>query len=170
MGFQLGIDVPDSPSHPAFPFETIEEACLAANAAIDSGFLRIAAQNVTIQTGPGTIYKMISDEHIQRQHQGQDPPLAPFNFVLVVGLPGGQLPLGYHSEEAMRVAVENVIAEKVLRHCAKEGCEHTFIEGRTGLVWMEMTKSEFLRKQHAVAVQMQKAQQAAEGQNLRIIT
>jgi hypothetical protein len=168
MGYQLGIDVPNSPPHPAFPFDTMEEACTAANAAIDNGYLKIAAQGVTIQTGPGTVYKMISDEHMQKQSRGEEPPLAPYNFVLLVGLVGGQIPLGYHSEESMRLAVETVVLEKILRHCTKEGHEYTYIEGRVGLVWMEMTKTDFLRKQHALAVEMQKQAQEAEANKSRI--
>ena len=168
MGYQLGIDVPNSPPHPAFPFETMEEARITANSAIDNGFIKIAAQGVTIQTGPGTVYKMISDEHMQLQDRGEEPPLAPYNFVLLVGLQGGQIPLGYHTEERMRLAVESVVLEKILRHCTKEDHEYTYIEGCVGLVWMEMTKSEFLRKQHALAIELQRQAQAADAKKSRI--
>lgn len=169
MGYQLGIDVPDSPPHPAFPFDTIEEACAKATSAIDTGFLKITSPRITIQTGPGTIYKMISDEHMQKQARGEEPPLAPFNFVLAVEFEGvGQLTFGFHTDEAMEVALDNIEHEGVLRHCSKEGHEHTFVQGRTGLVWMPMTKSEFLRKQHALAVKMQQAQKEADANESRI--
>jgi hypothetical protein len=157
MAYQLGIDTHNSFPHPSFRYDTLEEARKAATDAISVGYHKIAGSDITIQTGPGTIYKVISEEHLA----AEEPPLAPYNYVLLAGNASGQIPLGFHSAEAMASAVLDSLGVGWLFHCGKEGHEYTYFCGAPGCIYMELTKSKFLERQHMIAVEMQRQKENA---------
>lgn len=163
MGYQFGIDTPNSPPHPSFRYDTLDEAKKAARDAIDfkcHRFDQDGGGGVTIQTGPGTIIKVVSEEHLA----AQDPPLAAYNWALIVQMGGAQMPLGFNNEAAMSAAVKNAVDTGELYHCGKDGHEYTYIQTTPGFVYLEMTKSQFLDNQHrlAVAMQQKKAEEDAK--------
>ncbi len=165
MAYQLGLDTPNSPPHPSFKYDTLDEARGAVSDAVTDGFYKVPGQGITIQTGAGTIYKVVSEERLQ---EGA-PSLEPFNYVLVVGIGPAQISLGYNSEGDMADAVTRAVKNSVLRHCAKKHHEYTTIEGAPGRIYMEMTKVEFNERQHQMAAEMQRQQEAAAAKVPRIL-
>ncbi len=166
MGYQLGIDTLNNIPHPGFRYESMEEARAAVEQAIHVGCHEVKYQGITITTGPGTIYKTVSEERLQ----AQEPSVAPFNWVLVIQIaPDTPLAFGFNSEEETILAVRKAHLTGVFDHCAKAGHEYTFIQGVRGFVYMKMTKTAFLDQQHAQAVAMQKQKAAEDAKKPRIL-
>jgi hypothetical protein len=151
MGFKLGIDTPNSAPHPAFEIVALGDALAMVEKAIRTSCIHV--QGVTIQTGPGTIYKVISDDHLESLGKGEaeaamgvrerlKAPRHPHTLVIQTG--GAQLePLSYATAEEMSEAVKTCVEEGVLRHTGLEGHEYTFIQGNVGNVYMEQTTEKF---------------------------
>lgn len=166
MGYQLGIDTLNNIPHPSFRYESMDEAIAAAADAIDSRHYEVKDQGIVITTGPGTIYKMVSEEHLQLQ----DSSVASFSWVLMVQIaPDAALSFGFNNEADMAAGVIDAHEKDVFHHCAKIGHEYTFIHNVRGFVYMKMTKSQFLDRQHAQAVAMQQQKAAQDAKTPRIL-
>lgn len=168
MGYQLGIDTPNSPPHPSFRYDTLDEAKTAARKAIDLECHRFDQDGggaITLQTGIGTIIKVVSEEHLA----ADDPPLAAYNWVLIIQMGGAQMPLGFNNEGVMSAAVRNAVETRELYHCGKEGHEYTYIQTAPGFVYMEMTKSQFLDHQHRLVIALPQQKTAEDAKVSRIL-
>ena len=82
MPYQLAIDIPGGPAQPSFTYQSVEEALEVTEKAIEEGYLEIAG-GVTICTGPGTVYKVLSDAHI-----AAGMPQGKYPYVLFVQVGG----------------------------------------------------------------------------------
>jgi hypothetical protein len=160
MGYQLALDTPGGPPHPSFAYPTLEAVLEAAESAIANGYIEIQG-GITICTGPGTAYKVLSDEHIAAQM-----PQGDFAHYLIVQVGGGQLPaMGFESEEDARQALQKARDDGggysgVLRHVARDGHEYTYVCLSGGAVIMSMTQEALQeRRQRALEEQARKRQE-----------
>jgi hypothetical protein len=163
MPYQLAIDIPGGPAQPSFTYQSVEEALEATERGIEAGYLEIAG-GITICTGPGTVYKVLSDEHIAAgMPQDKNP------FVLFVQVGGGSLPpMGFQSDAGAMQALASALEDGggyhgVLRHVAKVGHEYTFVVLSPGAIIMRMTHENFIERQkQAMADALRKRQEAAD--------
>lgn len=168
MGYQLGFDTLDDTLHPSFRYESMDEARGAARIAIDNGYHEARDTGVMVTTGPGMVYKMVSEDHLAEQQTTGSSTLAPFSWVLVVQVPH-ELAFGFHHEREMTDKMREAQVTGVFNHCAKIGHEYTCIQGIRGFVYVPMTKSEFLDRQHRLAVAMQQQKAAEDAKKVRIL-
>jgi hypothetical protein len=144
VAYQLAIDTPGGMQHPSFEYQNLEQALEAAEQGISQGYLQIEG-NVTVCTGPGTIYKVLSDAHIREGIPQADKP-----YYMVVTSGGGQLPpFGFDSEAEAQAALIAALDDGggyngVLRHVAKTGHEYNFVVLTTGTVVMCMDRARLL--------------------------
>lgn len=161
MAYNLAIDTPGGPQHPAFAYKTLEESLEAAEHAVSEGYVEMEG-GIIICTGPGTALKIISDEHLKAGQPRDDK-----TYFLVVHICGGALPaMGFDSEkeagDALAAALEDGAAYNgVLRHVAREGHEYNYVVLTTGAVIMRMDKAAYMEKQRRALEEQTRLREAA---------
>lgn len=157
MSFILAIDTPGGPEHPVVTYDALPEARAAVREAISTGFFR--AGNSLVQTGPGTIYKVVSDE----QMEAGDPPIEETSWKLIVMISGAELPpFGFETEDALEGALKELRKGWFL-HEGRAGHEYTYIQGCTGAVYLKMTTAAYIEysRQRLEYAQRMKNEEAA---------
>ena len=162
MVFKLAIDTPNSIPHPVFEFDTCEEALRIARVAIQAGFYENGgAYCILIQTGPGTVYRVVSDEHLALPN----PPRDETPWKLVVIIHQAELsPLGFNSEADVDSALEHMRIHGYFQHEVRPGHDYMFVEGAPGAIFMKMTAEAFIEKKSRMFEEMQRRKAAAEEQ------
>lgn len=159
MKYHLGIDTMDGGEHPSLQYDSLGEAQEAVKKALNNGYIRMDG-DITVMTGPGTVYKVVSDAHLHA-----DEGFNPFKdnpYVVVVQMGPVQLtPFGYRLKSEAADAVSEVIATGIFTHCGRPDHEYTFIHARhRGTTFIEMETGAFLAMQRQrLAQQMQDQQQ-----------
>jgi hypothetical protein len=160
MAYQLAIDTPGGLPHPSFEYQSLELALEAAEHGISEGYLEIAG-GLTVCTGPGTVYKVISDDHIREGMPQEDKP-----YYMVVTVAGGQLPpFGFDSEAEATAALKAALEDGagyhgVIRHVAKTGHEYNFVVLSAGAVIMRMDRARLLDNQKRLLEEKMRQRQA----------
>lgn len=166
MGYQIGFQTPDGMSHPGFACETFVEAEDSVNEAMSKGYLAFdTGIPMRVSVGPGTIYKIVSDERLKTQ---DEPLMAKCNFMVLAETRLGNMPFGFYTQKAMNDAVDSIWEKDFFWHCAKPGAEYTCIQDAVGHRYLQMTMEQYRERNMVLARQMQQQQQAEEAARSRI--
>lgn len=158
MGYKVGIDTGTS-AHPGFAYETLVEAREAVALALTTGLFHSAG--VTIFTGPGTIYQVVSDEFLKSPTR---PALPASAFLLIAQVRGVQMPpCIFPDEDSMQRSLASALHRRILEHSNNPLHEHTSIHLDRGCVLIPMSATDFIkRQQEALTEHMRQQQQSTK--------
>lgn len=168
--------------HPPYTFQTMDEAIAAVEAALEEGwffykegdFLGTGPGEVSLATGPGTIYRVLSEERqASRARETQTtvakvkagliaPPLNDDNPVQIILLNGSATvdpPLGFPDWLKAETVVKTLRRTGKLRHRIAED-DYIAVHAAPGCVALQVSKAGAEARHRVIAEQFMRARQA----------
>jgi hypothetical protein len=180
MAYQLFVTAMGT-DHPAFPYETLQEALDTVDKAMEARMFRFSGKDgcgVAIQLGVGTVLRVRSDKLIIREvGEEEEMKRNPLKvrateseepFMLIVQLGRAQLPaVGFPSTEAIAELVEGAVESGVFRHVFEEEHDYLFLFSGPGIVYITVTAEDYVTQRRAlVEARVRAAQIQAQKQGV----
>lgn len=166
--FQLMIKPFSAPVASLFKYDNFNDTVLAAYAAMENGYQRVAGQAVIL--GDGTLLNVMSDESIKRAQasaaqaqrsgglvQNERNAVIDGDFILYIQFGLVQLPpFIYKNEHDRDAAVEEALKTRRLTYVFDEGHDHFYMMLGSGVMLISLTGQEFLEKRREALAAHQK--------------
>lgn len=169
--------------HPQFQFEDFALTVSLVQESMRNGFFQ--HKNVVLQTGPGTIFHVLSDAEFDAQSSENKDAVrsgglampdrfnSPLQWRLIIqmGTKFQLPPFSYVTEEAAHGEVKVAARTGLFMHVEKPLADHIYVQTGPGVLYMVLTAEDYTKKRReiAAAVMRQAAQQAAGGPGPRLI-